>query len=65
MTVGAPAAMVSERVRVKVSGGVLESVPVTVKVQVQAVVGVPEMTPALERVRPAGSAPLLTVVEKV
>jgi hypothetical protein len=65
VTVGAPAEMVSERVRLKGAGGVLESVPVMVKVQVQAAVGVPEMTPELEMLRPAGSAPLLTVVEKV
>ncbi len=65
VTVGAPAEMVSESVMLNGAGGVLESVPVMVKVQVQEVVGVPEITPALDMLRPAGSAPLLTVVEKV
>jgi len=34
---------------------------VTVKVEVPALVGVPESTPALVRVSPAGSVPLDTV----
>lgn len=60
---GAPARtapMVSEMVElVKVAWvGVLESVPVTVKVEVPAVVGVPVMAPELESERPVGRAPL-------
>ncbi len=65
VTVGAPPTTVSESVSVKGAGGVLESVPVMVKVHVQAAVGVPEKTPVLEMLRPAGRAPLDTAVEKV
>jgi hypothetical protein len=68
--VGAPgssAAIVSVIVLLKKVAcvAVLESVPVTVKVQVQAAVGVPVIAPVLESASPAGSAPLATVVEKV
>ena len=67
LTVGTAARMVSEMVELVKAAGpfpVLPSVPCTVKVQVQAAVGVPEIVPVLERLRPAGSVPLATVVEK-
>ncbi len=68
--VGAPgriAATVSEMVLlVKLAWvAVLESVPLTVKVQAQAAVGVPVIAPELESARPVGRAPLATLVEKV
>jgi hypothetical protein len=40
--------------------GVVESVTVTVKFEVAAVVGVPEITPAELSVNPAGSVPVVT-----
>ena len=43
----------------------LLSVPVTVKVKVPAAAGVPVMAPLLPNERPAGSAPLASVVENV
>ena len=44
-----------------VSAGVLESVAVTVKLAVPAVVGVPEITPvAPARAKPVGSEPAVT-----
>jgi len=46
---------------VSVSFGEDESATCTEKVEVAAVVGVPEMTPALLRLRPAGKLPEVTV----
>jgi hypothetical protein len=46
-----------DRAFVAVSAGVCESVTLTVKLEVPAVVGVPEMTPPEERDNPAGSEP--------
>lgn len=68
--VGAPgnsAAIVSVIVLLKKVAcvAVLESSPVTVNVHVQAAVGVPVIAPVLDSARPAGSAPLATVVENV
>src|SRR5579862_139975 len=68
--VGAPgtvALIVSEMVAlVKLACvAVLLSVPVTVNVNVPAAVGVPVIAPPLPSVRPAGSAPLATIVEKL
>ena len=64
---GTPALMVSVMVAlVKLAWvAVLESVPETVKVEVPAAVGVPVIAPEVERERPAGSAPVAGVVEKV
>ena len=44
---------------------VLLSVPVTVKVKTPAAVGLPVMAPLLPNERPAGSAPLASVVANV
>lgn len=46
-------------VRGRVAVALVESVTCAVKVEVPAAVGVPEMTPAVEMLRPAGSVPLL------
>ena len=43
--------------------GVSESVTVTVKFAVPEAVGVPEITPAALRVRPAGKLPVVTAQE--
>jgi hypothetical protein len=43
--------------------GVVESVAFTVKVENPAVVGVPEIVPLVERVKPAGKDPELTLHE--
>jgi hypothetical protein len=45
---------------VAVSAGVLESVAVTEKLEVPAVVGVPVIAPFAASVRPVGSAPVVT-----
>jgi hypothetical protein len=47
--------------RLAVCGGVPESVAVTVKVQVPAVMGVPEIIPELLNESPAGRVPLVTL----
>lgn len=50
------------RAFVAVSAGELESATCTVKFEVSAAVGVPEITPVLPfRVSPAGSVPVLMV----
>jgi hypothetical protein len=52
---------VIDRLAVAVSAGELESVAVTVKLEVPAVVGVPVIAPVvLLRLSPAGSFPLVT-----
>jgi hypothetical protein len=43
--------------------GVVESVTFTVKVEEPAVVGVPEIVPPVERVKPAGKVPELILQE--
>ena len=43
--------------------GVSESVTETVKLEVPAVVGLPEIAPAALRVRPAGKLPVVTAQE--
>ena len=53
--------MTSVAARVAVCAGDPESVTVTVKELVPAVVGVPDKTPAVLKVRPAGSVPVDTV----
>lgn len=54
---GAAAATVMESAFVAVAAVVAESVTFTVKLTVAAVVGVPEMTPVVLRVSPAGREP--------
>ena len=54
------ALIVMLRVAVAILAGVEESVTVTVKLEVPAAVGVPEITPAPLNVRPAGSVPDVT-----
>jgi hypothetical protein len=50
-----------ERLAVAVRVGLLESVAFTVKLEVPAVVGVPEMTPVpAARLKPAGNVPVVT-----
>ena len=56
---------VNENDTVAVCGvGAAESVTVTEKVEVPAVVGVPERRPVELRVRPAGGAPVVTAQER-
>jgi len=50
-------------VALAVSAGLLESVTRTVKVVVPEAVGVPDITPAVESVRPAGRLELETNVQ--
>ncbi len=53
-------ATVMERALVEVAAVVAESVTFTVKLEVAAVVGVPEITPVVPRVSPVGRVPLET-----
>lgn len=43
--------------------GVVESITCTVKLELPWLLGVPEMTPLKERLRPEGSEPAVTVQE--
>ena len=54
------AATVTERLIDLVSTGVLLSVTVAVKLAVPLAVGVPEIAPVCERVRPAGKLPAVS-----